>query len=148
LTARNVYSGPTTVNGAILTIGNDFPIGQQELILNDGSFLAPSSAAPEFSISNDLILNGAATVLGTSSLFILGAITGTGSLTDDNLEFLGLTMPSTFSGGVTVNAGSVLLSNRNGPGNGGVGTGLGTGPLTLDDGNLFVANTVVGPIDN
>jgi autotransporter-associated beta strand protein len=134
LTARNVYSGPTTVNGAILTIGNDFPIGQQELILNDGSFLAPSSAAPEFSISNDLILNGAATVLGTSSLFIRGAISGTGSLTDANSEVLFLTMPSTFSGGTTVDAGFLDVGNNN---------GLGTGPLVLSDGTSLGINNLV-----
>src|SRR5262249_42548100 len=114
---------------------------------------ATAGAGGNITLAGPMILNGAANTVAVTSGFdftISGPISGPGQLTKTNTGALLLSGNNTFSGGVTVSAGSGLLGNV---GNLIVGsdTALGTGVLTLNGGTLqddglasrTVANNVV-----
>ena len=94
LTGANTYSGPTTINGGALQLGN----GTSG---NDGSISASSAISDNSALVYDLF--GAETYGGS--------ISGTGALTKTGSGTLTLTNASSYSGTTTVTAGTLALGS-------------------------------------
>jgi autotransporter-associated beta strand protein len=115
--ADNTYTGATTINSGTLQLGNGGTTGS----------LSPSSA---ISVGGGATLRfdhttGADFVQGTN--FSSSAITGLGSIIKDGTASLTFNVANTFSGGLTINKGTVVSS---------VDGALGTGNVSLTAGNI------------
>ncbi|PWU11447.1 MAG: hypothetical protein C5B50_23310 [Verrucomicrobia bacterium] len=115
LSAVNTYSGPTTIaSGATLTVSGTGSLGSGAYAANitdNGTFNYTSSAAEALS----------------------GTISGSGALTLNNASaVMTLSGPNTFSGRVTVTAGTLSVNTIADS----VSSALGFGPLTLSGGKL------------
>jgi autotransporter-associated beta strand protein len=88
-------------------------------------------------LSTPIVLNANTTVGGTATgnaTFTLnGAISGSGTLIKENTAILTLNSASTYSGGTTVNAGTLRLGGTN-------NTLMGSGPVTLNAGTTLNLN--------
>jgi autotransporter-associated beta strand protein len=119
----NTYSGTTTINGGTLVLGNG---------VSDGSIANTLSVANNGTLAFNLLANQTAAY----------PITGTGSLTKTGTGILTLSGANTYSGGTSLNSGTIdLIANGS----------LGTGTIALASGTtlsvnkaLAVANVVTG----
>jgi len=156
-------SGQTIASGAVdLTLSGNIG-GAQQVVGNDSSGVILSgvnSYTGGTVVSNGLLIAANATALGTSASGILATvnsgatlaykvggtqtltnpIVGAGSVVYSNatpgslgngLVGLKLAVSNGFSGGLTINVGSVYVYNSN---------ALGSGPVTIDNGNLGGGN--------
>jgi fibronectin-binding autotransporter adhesin len=141
LSGSNDYAGGTTVNGGILTLGNANALGTGGLTLNGGTvdLNGNSIALPSLSASTGTVVT-TSSAAGTSTLSIntsgsssfAGAINNNGSgviaLVKDGTGFTGFSsVGSTFSGGVTLNNGTIGISGT---------SALGTGTVTINGGGI------------
>ena len=113
LTAANTYTGDTTISAGTLEIGGAGQLGSGTYagaISNSGTFEYNSSANQTFS----------------------GVISGAGSVVKDNTGTLTLSANNNFSGGTTVDGGTLQLT---------VDGRIGNGGLTVNNGGTFsIAN--------
>jgi len=118
LSGVNTYSGATTISGGLLTITNSGSLGS-------GSYSA--------NITN----NGALNYGSSANQTLSGIISGTGSLTNAGSGTVTLNGANTYSGGTTLNAGTLSVGASSTPTSGAVTSGpLGTGTLTLHGGGF------------
>jgi autotransporter-associated beta strand protein len=113
LTGGNTYTGTTTITAGGLQIGNGGTTGSlstSSTITNNGVLT--------FNRSNNL-------AQGTD--FTSTAIGGSGSLAQSGTGNLTLSSANTYSGGTTLNSGTLVLNNS---------TAIGTGALTINGGTL------------
>lgn len=136
LRGANTYTGPTTISGGVLQIGNGAA---------SGSLASPS------------ILNNASLVFNRGgNLTYSGAISGNGALTNDGPGVVSLTGASTYTGPTTVNAGTLRV---NSPGSLAVestvtvkagatlgGTGTINGPVTVEANGTLAPGTSIGTL--
>lgn len=132
LNAANNFLGGTTLNAGTLTVGNSSALGSAALTVAGAATL--DSNSPLVSLSNAIGLNAALTVGGTQNLTLGGVTSGTGQLIKNGTANLTLNGNNTFSGGTTLNAGTLTLGNANGLGSGGLLVG---GAATLDNSAAF-----------
>jgi fibronectin-binding autotransporter adhesin len=143
----NDYTGPTLLGGGVLAIDSLGDAG------TPGSIGAASAAANNFTINGGTLrLTGSQTntnrnlTLGASggsfdiasngsSMQISGAIGGSGSLVKTGVGTLILAKANTYTGGTTINQGTIYLA-----GSGPNSSGLGGGSVTLNNGTLTMAN--------
>ena len=119
LAGNNTYSGPTSVGGGTLQIGNG------------GSGAAISSA----SSASVALSNGAALVFDHSDNMTVGSvISGNGSLTQTGSGTLTLTGNNTYSGPTYVSGGTLQI------GNGGSGAAISSASVTLSNSAALVFN--------
>jgi len=140
LTGANTYTGGTAINAGTLQAGNASAFGTGPIsfgggtlqygsgITNDFSSLFSTAASQAYKIDT----NGNAVTLATALTSSGGSLTKSGSGT------LTLTAANTYTGGTTVNAGTLAL----GFGSGGVGTIRGA--LTIGSGATVVTSAVDG----
>lgn len=138
LTANNTYTGNTTVSSGVLQIGNGGATG---------------------SVAGNIVDNGTVIFNRTGSYAYTGAISGSGSVIKigSGTLTLGGGSASTFTGGLTIDEGTVLLATSRGLGQvtnnvtinnssildlGGL-TSVSSGTLTLNEGS--VVNGSIGP---
>ena len=151
LSNTNTYTGPTTISGGTVAVDN----------LNDGG--SPSSIGAAGTAATNLVLNGGTLSLvglqtntnrsltlntgggtlsvptASTSLQISGSLVGTGSLTKTGAGTLILAASNTYSGGTFINGGTLLLASDS------VNvSGLGSGLVTLNGGNLSMTNSTGG----
>ncbi|MFJ3483579.1 autotransporter-associated beta strand repeat-containing protein [Pseudomonas sp. NPDC090202] len=137
LNAANGYTGGTTLNGGTLVVGNDSALGSGVLTAANGSKLANNRST---TLSNNVLLNGALAVGGSSPFALAGVISGTGSLVKVDGNTLYLNGSNTYSGGTQLNAGTLVLGNDGALGSGALSV---TGASTLDSATaLQLANAV------
>jgi len=136
LTGTNSYTGGTTVTGGgILAIDSNVRLGDLSgaLTLNNGTLLALA----DMTSSRPVTLGAAGGTFNTNGFnVVLGtAVTGVGGLTKNGLGVLTLSGANSYTGGTTVNAGTLQLAP---------GASLPTtGPLTVNGGTLdFNGNNV------
>ncbi len=136
LAGANTYEGGTTINGGTLSIASDANLGSMSnllLGLNGGTLETTASMATGRSI----VLGGGGGTFSPdagTTLTLNGAIDGTGGLTMAGRGTLVFAQGGTFnnfSGGITVNAGTLSASSSN----------LGLGGLTLNGGTLKSTDT-------
>ena len=131
LASDNSYTGPTTLNTGTINVDSATALGTGTLVIN-GGVLDNTSGAPltlttnnaqtwnsnvVFSGSNDLNLGSGAVALTASAdvsvtagnLTVAGVISGTGPLTKSGAGALTFTKTNTYSGGTTINAGTLTL---------------------------------------
>jgi len=122
--ADNTYTGSTTINSGTLQLGNGGTAGS----------LSPSST---ISIGSGAVLrfdhtSGADFVQGTN--FSSSAITGAGSIIKEGTASLTFNTANTFSGGLTINKGTVVATADGALGTGGINLNAGNVTLTLQGG--------------
>ncbi len=141
LNGVNTYTGPTTINGASLTVGPSGQINSNNLTVN--AILVLNNAAQTVANLNGsstgvIYLNGAAlTVNQTTPGAYAGYFFGTGSLTlspaSTNLTLSGLNFGS---GGINVQGGTLVSQSV---------FSLGTGPVKLSNGATLSVAAPVTP---
>jgi autotransporter-associated beta strand protein len=99
LTASNSYSGPTTVTSGTLQLGDG--------VTNNGY------------VGGNIAVTGALIVANPNSETLPGNISGAASLTKSGVGVLTLGGSNSYSGGTTINAGVLSLSNTSAIGNSG-----------------------------
>jgi autotransporter-associated beta strand protein len=113
LLGANTYTGATTINAGTLQLGNGGATGS----------LSTSSA---ITVNGTLTFNRSGDIAqGTN--FSTAAITGTGSLIQNGSGNLTLNAANTYSGGTTLNSGTLNINNA---------STLGSGTLTINGGTL------------
>ncbi len=107
LAGNNTYTGATTINAGTLQIGNGGSSGN---------------------VSGDIVNNSALVFNRTGSLTYGGVISGSGSVTKNGSVTLTLTGNNAYSGGTTINAGTLVVNSdaRLGAASGGLTFGGGT----------------------
>ncbi|MCU0791688.1 MAG: autotransporter-associated beta strand repeat-containing protein [Opitutaceae bacterium] len=114
LTATNTYTQNTTVTGGTLQLGNGGTTGSIT-----GTVAVSSGASLAFNRSNNVTF--------------AGVISGAGSVVKNGSGNLTLTGDNTYSGGTTVNAGTLIVSANS-------QLGDAAGGITLAGGNLRLSN--------
>ncbi|MBV7478306.1 autotransporter-associated beta strand repeat-containing protein [Pseudomonas sp. PDM31] len=132
LNGANNYLDGTTLNAGTLTVVNSLALGSGALTV--GGAATVDSESPSVALNNAIALNAALTVGGTQNLTLTGATSGTGPLIKNGAAKLTLNGNNTFSGGTTLNAGTLTLGNANSMGSGALIVG---GAATLDNGAAF-----------
>ena len=143
LSASNTFTGGVTVNGGALRFnGAGALVSTSSIVLVGSSSSAElditNISASSFTIGSLASTNTTSTVdLGAKNLIVggnnastayAGDITGTGgSLTKNGTGTLTLSKSSTYTGGTTLNAGALAISND---------SALGTGTLTIGGGTI------------
>ena len=107
LSGNNTYSGTTTISDGTLQVGNGGTSGTLG--------------------SGDVTNNSALTFNRSDDSSYAGVISGTGTVTKEGAGKLTLSGTNTYSGGTTINDGTISIS---------AAANLGTGTLTLDGGTL------------
>ncbi|MES2657782.1 MAG: autotransporter-associated beta strand repeat-containing protein [Verrucomicrobiota bacterium] len=143
----NNYTGPTTINGGVLAIetlgdaGSPGSIGAatsaaSNLVINGGTLRLTGS---QTNTNRNLILGSSGGTLdivaGNSSMQISGSISGTGRLTKSGAGTVILAATNTYSGGTTIEGGTIYLAGSNANKN-----ALGSGAVTINNGTLTMAN--------
>ena len=154
LSGSNSYAGTTTLSAGTLAIGNDSAAGTGTLSLGVATIQASGGAHTLantisfagnaiFSGSDDLTFTGAATLTksrtltfnNTGTLAFGGVIGQSGAnkkLTKTGAGTLVLNNANTFSGGLAINAGTVVFGNN---------AGAGTGTLTIGNSTIQAGGT-------
>lgn len=140
LGGSNTYTGSTTCSAGTIKISQDANLGANGnglTIQNGGSFEFTGSTTLNSSRVVTLGAGGASLIVDSGvNGSIAGTVTGSGLLTKTGAGILGLQYASNnYSGGTQINQGTVQISNAPQQSN---PTTLGTGPVTLNGGNLEV----------
>ena len=124
LTNNNSY-GPaagsigTTLNGATLQVGNNGSLGAGDVNVAGNSVLQSGAAGLILTNNLDLTSGMTVTLNDNGNQFTLGGLlNGGGAVTKVGSGTLTLTNGNSFSGGLTVSNGTVVLSNAGSGGNG------------------------------
>lgn len=107
LNAANGYTGGTVLNGGQIVVGNDAALGTGALTAASGTSLDSNKTV---NLANDVLLNGALTVVGSHDLTLAGDVTGNGSLTKTGAATLVLSGANDYTGGTTISAGTLVAS--------------------------------------
>jgi autotransporter-associated beta strand protein/T5SS/PEP-CTERM-associated repeat protein len=113
----NTYAGGTTINAGTVAISNGSSFGSSTVTF--GSNGTTVAALASMQVTNNYALTGNGTMdVGANVLTNSGVISGAGSLTKAGAGTLVLGVPvnfsrtNTYTGGTTINAGTVAISNR------------------------------------
>ena len=106
ITASNTYSGGTNLQGGTIGVGSSTALGTGALAMSAGTTLQDDNTGIVVELTNNIALNGAATIDNAGGVFgIDGVISGTGLLTLIGSSELTLTAANTYSGGTISTAG-------------------------------------------
>ncbi|WP_233235904.1 autotransporter-associated beta strand repeat-containing protein [Bordetella sp. LUAb4] len=116
----NSYSGGTTLAGGTVNLGSPTPFGSGAVSVTGATTL---NSLGGLTVGNAIALTGAPlTVSGTNALALNGGMTGSGSLVKSGTGSLTLGGTGTYTGGTTLNAGTLVAGANN---------ALGTNQLTV-----------------
>ncbi|WP_313516544.1 autotransporter-associated beta strand repeat-containing protein [Pseudomonas sp.] len=104
LNAANSYSGGTTLNGGSLQLGDSAALGSGLLTVAGASQLTSNRV---LSLGNGVLLNASLAVPGAFDLTMAGDISGNGGLVKSGSGALLLTGSNSYSGGTTLQFGSL-----------------------------------------
>lgn len=134
LTGNNTFGGvgkTVAINAGTLQIANDASLGNaaNSVTLSSGTLALMSN----FSTSRSFTLSGAGTIdTGPDTATLNGVISGTGPLVKTGGGTLALTNTNLYTGGTTINGGTVLVNSAS-------SLGAAGGSLTINGGTLQVA---------
>lgn len=142
LSGTNTYSGGTTVSAGILAITNANALGSGDLTLEDGATFAFGVSGID--LANDVIVEGDPTfIVGAGDTATISGTISDGATPGDvvkegdgTLIFSGA---NTYSGGTTVNAGTLMAGSSTAFGTGGVGVASGA-TLDINGQNLVIGS--------
>lgn len=128
LSGTNTFAGISTLSGGTLEVGNNSALGLDSAVLNiSGGTLSLDNG---ITAAKALVLSGSAVVSigGSQTATLTGTISGTGSISQTGGGILYLTNASnTFSGGCTVNEGTLFMPTS---------SVIGSGTLTLESATI------------
>jgi autotransporter-associated beta strand protein len=141
LTGASTYTGGTTVETGELFLGGSTigafgniisgPVGTGILTFDDATELSPSA---DVVLSNAIVLNGGTRIEnddgGTYNMTLTGPVSGTNGFEWCTWSNFALTYNNTFSGGIDMREGTLLLGSD---------TAAGTGQIILDTGTILSA---------
>ena len=124
LTAANDYTGGTTISAGAIAIGNTLALGTGAVTLDGGALKA---AANNLSFGNEIRINttGGTIDTGSNTFTIAGNIVngnGAGALVKSGTGTLVLTNANSYSGGTTLQQGTLRLENDDALGSGALTT--------------------------
>ncbi|MDW5442308.1 autotransporter domain-containing protein [Polaromonas sp. SM01] len=119
LNGSNGFLGGFTLNAGTLTVGNGLALGLGNVTVGGASTLDNSTV---LSLGNNVTLNASLAVAGSNDLILGGVISGAGILSKNGSANLTLNGVNTYSGGTSLNAGTLTL---------GVAGALGSSALTV-----------------
>ncbi|MEK1942951.1 MAG: autotransporter-associated beta strand repeat-containing protein, partial [Pseudomonas sp.] len=132
LSGLNGYTGGTLLNAGTVTLDGGGLLGIGTVTVAGNANLDSLSSRV---LTNAFALNAALGYTGSSDLTLTGAISGSGSLVKNGANStLTLNNANTYSGGTTLNAGSLQLGNATALGSGALNV---AGPGTLDTSAAF-----------
>ncbi len=146
LTSNN-YTGPTLITGGVLAVSTladgGIPssigaasVGASNLVINGGTLRLTGT---QTNTNRSMTLGAAGGTLdiasGGSSMQISGTVTGNGRLTKTGNGTLILAKSNTYSGGTSINGGTIYLAGTTAN-----VSGTGTGSITFNNGRLTMAN--------
>ena len=110
LTVSNAYSGGTTVNGGsvLVTAPNNYTGGTT---INGGSVQLGDGTANNGSVTGSIADNGSLVIANPAAQTNNNVISGTGSVTKSGAGTLIISAANTFSGGMNINNGLVVLGS-------------------------------------
>jgi fibronectin-binding autotransporter adhesin len=116
LSAANTYTGATTLSGGTLNLNGGAAIDDTAAVVVDGGQLELNASETIGSLAGaggtiDLNANTLTTGGNNASTDVASNIIGTGALIKNGTGTMGLTGANTYSGGTTVNAGTLQLFN-------------------------------------
>jgi autotransporter-associated beta strand protein len=131
LSGANSYQGGTAINGGTLAVASDANLGAGSggLTFNGGTLQLTGLFG---TTSRSIVLNAGGGTIDTNgnAMFVASAISGVGGLTKNGAGILDLAAANTYTGGTTVNGGTLVLDS--------VGGSLApTGALTVNTGGTF-----------
>jgi autotransporter-associated beta strand protein len=144
LSGVNSYTGGTTIEGGgAIAISQDANLGstvaESTVSFDNGTLQVVDGST--FTTTRNMVLNsggnggGTINMIGGSSMTVAGVISdgthGAGSLTKDGAGTLSLSGANTYTGGTTINAGTLQAGGEN---------VFGTGKVTVDNGAIFDLN--------
>ena len=156
LTGAETYTGPTFVNVGALQIGNGSAgnLAATTTVTVAANAKLTLQLAKAATFSSKVTDNGQLSTSGimTDNYTVAGLISGIGSLTKDSGNVVTIIGANTFSGGTTLNTGTLLVKNTTGSatGSGAVaintgatlgGSGTISGPVTLNDGGTVAPSS-------
>ncbi len=162
LSTVNTYTGPTVINGGVVSVaslsdgGQPGPLGAASaspanLVLNGGTLRLSGGSASTFRGATLGAAGGTLDLPSASSVLNLGGtFTGPGALTKTGPGLLILNAVNTHSGGTIIQAGKVVLtaSREDYSPTSSIQYGLGSGPVTLQGGTLSLSDTSQGDLDH
>ncbi|VVD63744.1 glycine-rich autotransporter protein [Pandoraea communis] len=144
LGGNNTFSGTTSVTAGTLALGASGQVTSSAglALRNAGStFNASASSVPlafaslAADVGTQLVLGSGGLITGDSGNHIFnGTLSGAGGLVKNGSGALSLGAANTFSGGTTLNAGTLAVGSS---------TALGTGPLTVNGSATLTAGSLV-----
>ena len=121
LSASNTYSQGTTLNSGMLAISNNYALGTGTVTFASNS--TTLKALANLNVTNNIVLTTNGSIdSGAFTLTNSGVISGAGALTKAGTGTTMLTSSNTHTGGTTISAGAVAISNS---------YALGTGTVTF-----------------
>ena len=147
LSTLNDFTGPMILNGGVVAIdslgdaGSPSSIGAassaaSNLVLNGGTLrLTGLQTNTNRSLTLGASGGGLEVVSASSSMQISGAVTGSGGLTKSGNGTLILASANSYTGGTTIQGGTVYLAGATAN-----SSGLGSGAITFSNGTLTMAN--------
>lgn len=136
LGATNSYAGGTRLTAGTLRADADQALGTGTLVAGGGILDSGASAT----LANAIALDAGLTVAGSNDLRLTGPVDGAGALVKNGAATLTLAGSNSYSGGTTLNAGTLATGSD---------TALGTGALSvagaatlLDAGAVNIGNAI------
>ncbi|NCT84572.1 MAG: DUF4347 domain-containing protein [Comamonadaceae bacterium] len=145
LIGNNTYTGTTTINGGSLTIGTSASLGGNgDLIFGDGTTF---SSLISTTVSNNVVLNGNATVSLSVDVNLSGNVSGPYSLTKIGPAVLTLAGSNSY-GATIVNGGTLSVASDANLGSGSVTLGTSstlqvTGATTIDNAIVLTGDATI-----
>ena len=133
LTGNNSYGGGTTINGGLINFAAASNFGTGTITLNGGGVQWATGNTADISARfAPLGANGATFDTNGNNVVLGSALTGPGSLTKQGAGTLSLVGPNSYSGGSSVNAGTLRLA---------FGASLASGSALTVNGGTFDLNS-------
>jgi autotransporter-associated beta strand protein len=145
LTAVNTYTGMTTISGGALSVSSNANLGGKAggLTLNGGTLITTANISDFQRAVTLTVNNGTFSPAASTQLNAKGVVSGTGRLTMAGAGTLVMEANNTYSGGTSINSGTVQVSSDANLGSAAGGLTLGSAILATTSSFTSARNVVL-----